>query len=451
MRHVLFAALMSAALSAAMPAGAADKSPAQSFDLANGMKVVVIEDHRAPVVTHMVWYRVGAADEPAGFSGVAHFLEHLMFKGTEKNPAGAFSKKVAAIGGQENAFTSQDYTAYYQRAARENLPMLMAFEADRMRGLILTDEVVKPERDVVLEERRSRTDNEPSARLYEELSAALFRNHPFRKPIIGWRHEIEQLSRDNALAFYKRFYTPENAILVVAGDVKRDEVKSLAEASYGKLPRRAEPVRARARPAEPDPVAARTVTLADARVAQASMQRQWVVPAYGTAKTGEAEALEVLAYILGTGTNSRLYKALVIEQPLAATASAWYQGDQYEVARFGVAVTPRPDVEMAKLEGAMEAVIAAIAEKGPEAGEVERARNRLIADTIYARDSQFALARQYGVALTTGRTIDDVDSWPDRIGAVTAAEVQAAAKAYLDRARSVTGYLLRATSPEKRS
>src|SRR3954449_12236551 len=206
-----------------------------SFALDNGLDVVVIPDRRVPVVTHMVWYRNGSADDPLGQSGIAHFLEHLMFKGTDRHPAGEFSQVVSALGGQENAFTSYDYTAYFQRVAREHLETMMAFEADRMTGLVLEDAVVAPERDVVLEERRMRVETDPAAQLSEAMAASLFVHHPYGIPIIGWMHEIESLDRDNALAYYRRFYTPENAVLVVAGDVTADEVVRLAENTYGRV------------------------------------------------------------------------------------------------------------------------------------------------------------------------------------------------------------------------
>ena len=234
------------------------------------MEVVVIPDRRTPVVTHMVWYRVGSADEPPGKSGIAHFLEHLMFKGTEKNPAGRFSKVLATIGGQENAFTSSDYTGYFQRVTRDRLKMVMEFEADRMTGLKLTDEVVLPERNVVLEEQNSRVANSPSAKLGEEVAAALYLNHTYGRPVIGWRHEIEKLDRKDAIDFYNRWYTPNNAILVVAGDVTADEVKALAEETYGKVAPRAE-IGPRLRPQEPEQRSVRTVTFADPRVTQPSL------------------------------------------------------------------------------------------------------------------------------------------------------------------------------------
>ena len=249
------------------------------------MDVVVIPDHRAPVVTHMVWYRNGSADDPRGKSGIAHFLEHLMFKGTQNHQQGEFSHLVAELGGQENAFTSYDFTAYFQRVAREHLGVMMEFEADRMTGLNLTDEVVAPEREVVMEERRMRTEADPAAQLDEALNAALFTHHSYGVPIIGWGHEIETLDRNDALAYYRRFYTPENAILVVAGDIETPEVEILARETYGKIPARGEaPVRHR--PREPEPRAERIVKLADAKVEQPQFERIYLVPSARTAEKG---------------------------------------------------------------------------------------------------------------------------------------------------------------------
>jgi zinc protease len=294
----------------ALPARDARAAQVTQFALANGMTVVVIPDRRTPVVTHMIWYRVGAADEPAGKSGIAHFLEHLMFKGTAKNPAGRFSQRLAAIGGQENAFTSNDYTGYFQRTAREHLGELMDFEADRMTGLVLSDEIIKSERDVILEERNQRIENEPGARLSEQVSAAQYLNHPYHKPIIGWRHEMETLNREDALTFYRRFYAPQNAVLVVAGDVTPDEVRTLAEKTYGQI-HRIGVAEARQRPQEPPQIAERRVIFADPRVTQPSFQRSYLVPSHATAKGGEDHALDLMAHILGGGSNSRLYRALV--------------------------------------------------------------------------------------------------------------------------------------------
>src|SRR4051812_36818045 len=287
----------------------------------------------------MLWYKVGSADETPGKSGLAHFLEHLMFKGTAKNPSGRFSQIVATIGGQENAFTSADYTGYFQRVPREELKSMMEHEADRMTGLLLTDEAVRPELQVVLEEQNMRVANNPAARLTEQMEAALYLNHPYGRPVIGWRPEMEQLNREDAIAFYQRFYGPNNAIVIVAGDVEPDQVRSLAETSYGKVERRFE-TKPRLRPQEPPPAAARSVTLADPRVEQPSVERSYLVPSAASAKRGESEALEVLGHILGGGSNSRLYRRLVVEQGLAVSAGAGYQGSALDASRFSVFGAP---------------------------------------------------------------------------------------------------------------
>src|SRR5437867_6522198 len=272
----------------------------------------------------MIWYKVGAADETPGKSGLAHFLEHLMFKGTAKIPAGKFAQTINEIGGQENAFTSSDYTAFYQRVAPEHLKTVMGFEADRMTGLVLNDQNVPPELDVVLEEQNQRVANDPAAQLAEQVQAALYLNHPYGRPVIGWRRDIEALGREDALAFYRRFHTPNNAVVVIAGDVTAEEIGALVQKTYGQVARRSE-LGPRVRPQEPQPVSIRQVTLADSRVAQPSLNRSYLVPSLTTARA-DAEALDVLAHILGGGATSRLYRALVIDQGLAADAGAWYQG-----------------------------------------------------------------------------------------------------------------------------
>jgi zinc protease len=420
------------------------------FVLANGLEVVVIPDRRAPVVTHMIWYRVGSADEEPGKSGIAHFLEHLMFKGTAKNPAGRFSQVVAGIGGQENAFTGTDYTGYFQRAAREHLATVMEFEADRMTGLVLNDAEVASERDVVLEERRTRTDNDPAAQLAEAAQAALYVNHPYGRPVIGWEHEIRALNRADAFAFYRRHYAPNNAILVVAGDVSADEVRALAEKIYGKVARQPD-VKARLRPVEPEPRTHRRVVLADPRVAQPSLSRSYLVPSYRTAKDNEALALEVLSQILGGGSTSRLYRALVVDQAVAANAGAWYQGTSIDLSRLGIWASPRPGVALDDLERAVDAVIAEIATNGVAADELARVKTRLVANSIYSQDSQASLARIYGAALVVGLSVEHVKTWPDRIRAVTADEVRAVAGKFLDLKRAVTGHLTKPpVAPEKR-
>ena len=412
----------------------------QSFELDNGMQVVVLPDHRAPVVTHMVWYRVGAADEPPGKSGIAHFLEHLMFRGSKNIPPGEFSKIVARNGGQDNAFTSQDYTGYFQRVAVDRLPMVMQLEADRMQGLQLTDKVVLPERDVILEERRSRTDNKPQALLTEQVSAALFLAHPYRIPIIGWEHEMRQLNREDALEFYKQYYAPDNAILIVAGDVTVEDVRPLAEEFYGVLV--PQNIEARRRPSEPPAVAPRRITYVDARVQQPSFRRAYVAPSYATSEDNTAEALDLLTQILGSGPTSRFYKSLVIEQELASDASCWYSGTALDYGRIGFYAEPRPGVTLEQIEAAIDAEIAAFLEEEVTDEELERAKFNIVSSFVYARDSQQSMAHLFGTALTTGSTIQDVIDYPDRIKRVTAKEIQAAGRALFESPSQVTAYLL---------
>jgi zinc protease len=441
-------ALVAAPVFVTAALAAADK-PSLSvshFKLDNGLELIVIPDRRAPVVTHMIWYKVGAADETPGKSGLAHFLEHLLFKGTAKHPAGQFSSVVARMGGQENAFTSNDYTGYYQRVPGEKLKEVMDFEADRMTGLVLTDAVVLPERDVILEERNQRMENNPRARLGEQMDAALFLNSPYGRPIIGWRHEMEGLTREDAIAFYKRFYAPNNAVVIVAGDVDPQQALKFAQETYGQVKPVAD-IAVRNRPQEPPPAAARSLTLADPRVEQPMMQRSYLVPSFRLAKAGESEALEVLAHVLGTGSNSRLYQALVVDKPVAVSAGAYYDSSAYDMAKFSVYGVPARGVSLSDFEAAADAVIAAVAENGVTEDEIARSKSRLIADAVYAQDNQATMARWYGQALMSGGTVEDVQKWPERIRAVTAAQVKDAARAWLDKKRSVTGYLIKDETP----
>jgi zinc protease len=448
----LFAGLIVSLTLAPAPTEAAP-SPA-TFTLANGLQVVVIPDHRTPVVTQMIWYKVGSADETSGKSGLAHFLEHLMFKGTSKHPVGEFSQTVQRVGGNENAFTSADYTGYFQRVPREQLGRMMEFEADRMTGLVLKDENVLPERDVVLEEFNMRVANNPEARLTEQIMAALYLNHPYGRPVIGWHREIEQLDREDALAFYRRFYAPNNAILVVAGDVDADEVRAMAERTFGVVaPQPAIPAQ-RIRPQEPEPAAPRTVTLSDPRVEQPGLRRYYLVPSANTAAAGESAALDVLAQLMGGGSNSYLYRRLVVDHPLAVSASAAYQGVSLDATQFSISASPRPGVSFAQVEQAIDDVIADIAANGVRSEDLDRVKTQLIAETVYAQDNQATLARWYGGAMTTGLSIEDIRKWPERIRAVTADQVRAAVQKWLDKKRSVTGYLIKDETPkhtEKRS
>lgn len=417
----------------------------ETFMLGNGMQVVVIPNHRAPVATQMVWYRVGSADEAPGESGIAHFLEHLMFKGTKKRAPGEFSKIVARNGGRENAFTSFDYTAYHQTFAVDRLETMMEMEADRMTNLTITEKEVEPERQVVLEERRMRTDNNPSSILREQVAAVQYYNYPYRRPIIGWEHEIRALDLDRIRAFYKRWYAPNNAILVVAGDITAAKLKPLAEKYFGAIP--AQPPTPRARPEEPPQSTARVVTLKDARVRQPSWSRSFMAPSYSYGDSGHAYALEVLAEILGGGATSRLYSALVVGQGVADSAGSYYDPGNRGPSLFGFYAQPRRGNTVEQIETAVLAEVARLLKDGTTEDEVARAKKRLMAEAVFARDSLTTGARAIGSALAVGRTVEDVESWPDRIGAVTAAQVMAAAKTVLSQRGHVTARLLPADQP----
>jgi zinc protease len=445
LRNPLQSPLSATALTAA---GATPPQPAgpavTQAKLDNGLEIIVIPDHRTPVVTHMVWYRNGSADDPLGKSGIAHFLEHLMFKGTKENPHSKFSELIADLGGQENAFTSNDFTAYFQRVGKPHLNVCMEYEADRMVNLVLTDEVVTPERDVVLEERRMRTDSDPADQLNEAVLATLYTHHPYGTPVIGWGHEIEGLDREDAFAYYHRFYTPENAILIVAGDVEAGEVIDLAKSTYGKVPARGEPPQ-RKRPREPELHAHRLVTLTDPKVEQPTHQSVYTVPSYRTGKKGEAEALEVLAHVLGGGAASLLFKTLVVDEKIAVNVGAHYSGTALDETRFYLYGTPAPDVSLETLDGAIERVVARLAETGVDPADLGRAKTRLVAAAIYAQDNQARLAQWYGASLATGMSLDDIAQWPARIEAVTAEDVMKALR-WLERRRGVTGFLLPAAA-----
>ena len=412
------------------------------FSLDNGMKVVVIPDHRAPVVTHMVWYKVGAADEQSGKSGIAHFLEHLLFKGTKKIAPGEFSKIISRNGGQDNAFTHLDYTGYFQRISKDRLEMVMGMEADRMQNLVLTDKDMKTERDVVKEERRTRTDNKPAQLFSEQMSAALYTAHPYGIPIIGWMSEVARLTRQDAMAFYRKYYTPSNAILVVAGDVTAKQVKALAQKHYGMLKNTATPG-PRLRTIEPQPIAARRVIMTDKRVSSPYMMRQYLAPSYVTAKGNEALALDILTEVLGSGTTSRMYKKLVIEEKAAVSTGSWYSGDNMDSGTFGFYAVPASGGDLAGLEKHIDAIIADVLANGLSQQEIDRARKVLQAETVYLLDSQSSLARVFGRALVVGQSVDDILNWDDNLAAVTQQDIKQAAAKVLQIRRSVTGFLMK--------
>ncbi len=411
----------------------------ETFTLKNGMQVVVIPNHRIPMVSHMVWYKVGAADEVAGKTGLAHMVEHMMFKGTKTLAPGDFSKIVAQNGGRENAFTTADYTAFYQNVAVDRLELVMKLEADRMANLSLKDKDFQPERQVVTEERRMRIDNQPEAQLNEQMQAALFQTSGYHHPVIGWRTDIDHYDLKDVVDFHQRWYAPNNAVLVVAGDITAAQLKPLAEKYYAKIPAR--PVPPRLRADEPPQVAARTIELKDPDTRQPSWLRYYQAPSYHQGDSQQAYALQVLSEILGGGATSRLYKGLVVDQKLAESASASYDPSAVGLAIFEVDASPAPGVDFQAMQKAVQNVLQDVAEKGVSDAEVARAKDRLRAGIAYAKDSPHTGARVLGQSLATGQSVDDVEHWPERIAAVTAEQVNQAARAVLKDEASVTGLL----------
>lgn len=410
------------------------------FALQNGLHILVIPDHRAPVVTHMLWYRVGAVDDPPGISGLAHFFEHMMFRGTKAVPGDGFSTTVARNGGEDNAFTTHDDTAFYVQIAKDRLRAVMGLEADRMAGLDLSAKAVHTERDVVMEERRMRIDNNPQALLEEQMAAALHLSHPYAKPVIGWMAEIRHIGRSEAQSFFDRHYGPNNAILVVAGDVTPEEVRNDAQAAYGKVPARE--IAPHAEFAEPPRLGPARLTLRRADAKLPLLLRYYRVLSYPQAQPGQAESLEVLAQLMGGDSNSALYRELVVKQKLASDAGADYEGLQRDAGTFSVYAVPRPGVSLERLEAALDRAIAQLRTQAAAPSDLARAKTQLIARAIYRRDGQFAQASAYGEALAIGLTVQDVSSWPERIERVDAGGVEKAAASQLLPEQSVTGSLI---------
>ena len=432
-----------AALFALLPlAVSADEELVTSFELENGMQVVVVEDHRAPVVQHMVWYRVGSADEPPGASGVSHFLEHLMFKGTDTMEQGELSSTVARNGGRDNAFTSFDYTAYFQRVAADRLGLMMQMEADRMQNLRLTKQHIVTERNVIIEERNQRVENNPARLFDERMRAALYINHGYGVPIIGWMHEMIGLEMDDVLDFYDRFYAPNNAILVVSGDVTPEEVRVLAEEHYGPIPANPD-LQPRTRTTEPPQNAERRLIFRDVRVAQPYVRRSYMAPERDSGKQEMAAALLYLAEILGGGTTSFLSEELQFDQKLATYTGAFYSSVSLDETNFTVLVVPRPEYSLQEAEDALDAALEKFMETGVDEEQLERIKFQFRADQVYARDDVDRIANRYGRALTSGLTVEDVKAWPDVLEAVTADDIMAAAREVFDKRASVTGWLMR--------
>ena len=414
----------------------------ETFELENGMEVVVLPDHRAPVVTHMVWYKVGAADELPGKSGIAHLFEHLMFKATDEIPAGEFSKIVARNGGQDNAFTSWDYTAYYQRVAKDRLETMMRLEANRMTDLILDDEQVLPERDVVKEERRQRTDNNPGAILFEDMMAALYPDHPYGIPVVGYMDEVGALTREDANAFYSKWYGPEHAILVVAGDMTAAELKPLAEEIYGSIEPKGN-LADRVWPAVKPLTKSVTLTHTDPKVRQEAWDEYWQATSYSLPGAGlDPHALDIAAQILGGGRTSRLYQALVEDQKIAVDAYAWSWTTLKAGGPFALGASPARGIDLDTVAAASHVVLDDFLANGPTEEELARAKSNLVASAIFQRDSQASMAQLYGAARARGDSLESIAKWPDEINSVTAEQVRAALAKYVGGKPSVTTKLL---------
>ena len=411
-----------------------------TFNLDNGMEVVVIEDHRATVVVHMMWYRAGSADEKPGVSGVAHFLEHLLFKATDTMEAGEFSRTVAANGGSDNAFTSHDYTAYFQRVASDRLELMMKMEADRMVNLRLTEADILTERDVIIEERNQRTENDPGALFGEQANAALYMNHRYGVPIIGWRHEMETLELEDTLEYYEQFYAPNNTILIVAGDVTPEEVKELSERHYGPLAANPD-LEPRARPQEPLHNAERRILFEDPRVAQPYVRRSYIAPERDSEDQKTAAALMLGANLLGDGQTSFMSQKLQFGEKIAVFASAFYRGTSLDDASFTTVVVPVEGVSLKDAEAAMDRVIAEFMETPIDLDHLNRIKRAMRASEIYAKDNVQGLANRFGRALTSGLKVKDILAWPDVVAGITEDDIKTAMRDVFNKKSSVTGWL----------
>ena len=436
--------IFSPALSYAQPQGKKVFN-AETFTLENGLEIVVIPNHRTPVVTHMVWYKVGGADEVQGKSGIAHFMEHLMFKGSTGLAPGEFSKTVKKLGGRDNAFTGQDYTAYFQSVAVEHLEKVMTMEAGRMRGMNPPPAEVESERKVILEERRQRTDNDPRGRFGEQMNAALYVNHPYGTPVIGWFHEMEELTWDDAKAFYDKWYGPNNAILIVSGDVTGAQVFELANKIYGPIDR-VETIPARNRTVSPPLHAQTRVVQHHKAIRQATVQRNYRVPSTHQ-NTQDSLALQVIEDIMGGGPTSRFYKSLVVEKKLATNAGISYSAESWDDTTLTLYATPAPGKTPEELEAAFDRELRKLVREGITEDELKDSKARMQNAAIYARDSLSGPAMIFGHALATGSSVDDVEYWPQHIEGVTADQVQDVAARFLDPDGQydhppVTGYLL---------
>ena len=408
--------------------GSAKTFNAETFTLENGVEVIVIPNNRAPVVIHMVWYKVGAADEPPTKSGMAHYFEHLMFKGTDTLAPGEFSRIVKDLGGNDNAFTGQDYTAYYQSIAVEHLEKMMAMEADRMVNLKVLEEDFISEKNVVTEERRQRTDNDPKALFSEQMRDTLFTNHPYGTPVIGWMNEIESYDWKDVKEFYDTWYAPNNAVIIISGDVTVEDVRPLAKKTYGLLETKALPARKRG---EVPPAIAKTIMrLYDDTIKQESFQSIRIAPS-SHQNNQESLALQVLNEILSGGPTTRLYKKLVVDNKRAVSVNFSYQADALDYGSIFVSAIPAQNISLEQINDDIQNEFNNVIENGVTEQEVKDAIQRLQDSAVFARDSLSGPARIIGYSLLTGSSLDDIENWPKDIGTVNANQVQDVAKKYL--------------------
>ncbi|HQC28405.1 MAG TPA: pitrilysin family protein [Methylotenera sp.] len=402
----------------------------QEFKLENGLKIIVQEDHRSPVVVSQVWYKAGALDEVNGKTGVAHVLEHMMFKGTKKVPAGQFSRKIAAAGGRENAFTSQDYTAYFQQLEKSQLPLAFELEADRMANLNLTKEEFEKEIKVVMEERRWRTDDKPQAQVNEHFNSAAYRTHPYGRPVVGWMSDLENMRVEDTREWYNHWYAPNNAVLVVVGDVKADEVYKLAKQHFGKLKPKVVPER---KPQQEPPQIGERRVVVKAPAKLPSLQIGFHTPVLNDPNQDwEPYALEILASVLSGNDSARLNQKLVRESQIAVDVGAGY--DMIARGRqglFELAGSPSEGKTVAELEAAILQQIEKIKESGVADEELKRVKAQVIAADVYQRDSVFYQAMQIGQLELTGFSWKILKDYPAKLSAVTSAQVQEVAKKYL--------------------
>lgn len=401
--------------------------------LQNGMKVIVAEDKRAPSAVHMVWYRSGAMDEQDGVSGVAHVLEHMMFKGTETLAPGEFNQRVAAVGGRDNAFTSLDYTAYFQQVPPSRLEEMMALEAERMSRLKITDEEFAREIEVVKEERRLRTDDKPRALVYEQLMATAFRSHPYRRPIIGWMNDLERMRADDARSWYRQWYTPNNAYLVVVGDVDHREVFAAAARQYGKLPALELP--ARREIVEPEQLGPRrAVVRAPAELAYVALA--WPTPTLrDPGADRDVYALQMLAAVLDGYDGARLSRNLVRGRQIAVSAGAGYDGIARGPSLFIMDAAPAAGQDVAGLEAALRAEVQRIRDEGVSEDELRRVKAQALAARVFKRDSLMGQAMEIGMLEAVGLSWRDEDRLYEGMRAVTAEDVQRVARTYFSDER----------------